>query len=95
MLVPEGFLRPQGIGRNTHYCGLTFRKGVGKPCEVDGLPGAARGVRAWIEKQHEFFTRIVRQRNGFAAIARQAEGGRLCALGQFRFKAGGRVGSPA
>ena len=44
-----------GSAETPSYRGLTFRKGVGQPCEVDGLLGAARGVRARIEKQHELF----------------------------------------
>ena len=39
-------------------------------------------VRAWIEKQHKFSSLEVGQRNGLAAVARQAEGGGLCALRQ-------------
>ena len=53
-----------------------------KPGEVDGFPGAARRVRAWIEKQHEVLARIVGQGDDAAAVARQAESGRLCTRGQ-------------
>src|SRR6267142_5452689 len=91
MLVSTGFLRLERVGRNAQYRGLTFRKRVSQSCEVDGLLGAARGVRAWVEKQHEFASRIVGERDGFAAIARKAEGGRLGALGQVEFTSGGRV----
>src|SRR5882672_180887 len=91
MLVSKGFLRLQRVGRNTQYRGLTFRKRVSQSCEVDGLLRAARGVRAWVEKQHEFSSRIVGERDGFAAIARKAEGGRFGALDQLEFTSGGRV----
>src|ERR1700730_1117399 len=91
MLVSKGFLRLERVGRNTDYRGLTFRKRVSQSCEVDGLLGAARGVRAWVEKQHEFSSRIVGERDGFAAIARKAEGGRFGALGQLAFPRAGRV----
>ncbi len=37
-------------------------------------------IRARIEKQHELFAGVVGKRDGAAAIARQAEGGRLGAL---------------
>src|SRR6266478_4390793 len=91
MLVPKGFLRLERVGRNTQDRGLTLRKRASQSCEVDGLLGAARGVRARVEKQHEFSSRIVGERDGFAAIARKAEGGRLGALGQLEFTSGGRV----
>src|ERR1700694_6145837 len=91
MLVSKGFLRLERVGRNTDYRGLTFRKRVNQSCEVDGLLGAARGVRAWVEKQHEFSSGIVGERDGFAAIARKAEGGRFGAFGQLEFTRAGRV----
>src|SRR5882724_116777 len=91
MLVSKGFLRLERVGRNTQDGGLTLRKRVSQSCEVDGLFRAARGVRAWVEKQHELSSRIVGERDGFAAIARKAEGGRFCALGQLEFTSGGRV----
>src|SRR6267142_7136403 len=91
MLVSKGFLCIRRVGRNTQYRGLTFRKRVSQSCEVDGLLRAAWGVRAWVEKQHEFSSRIVGERDGFAAIARKAEGGCFCALGQLEFTRSGRV----
>ena len=77
--------RPKRRGRRFRSAAKRARQ----PREVDGLPGAARGVRARIEKQHEFLAGIVGQRDGAAAIAWQVEGGRLGALGQTGF-AGGR-----
>src|SRR6266581_1229271 len=91
MLVPKSLLRLERVGRNTQYRGLALRKRSRQPSEVDGLLGAARGVRAWVEKQHELSSRIVGERDGFAAIARKAEGGRFGALGQIEFASGGRV----
>src|SRR3981189_1347153 len=90
MLVPKGFLRLERVGRNTQDRGLTLSKRSRQSCEVDGLLGAARGVRARVEKQHEFSSRIVGERDGFAPIARKAEGGRFGALGQLEFESGGR-----
>ena len=52
MLVSEGFLRFQRVGRNPEYRGLHVRKRARQTREIDGLLGAARGVRARIEKQH-------------------------------------------
>src|ERR1019366_9010290 len=92
MLVSKGFLRLWGIGRNAEYGGLTFRKCARQSGEIDGLLCAARRVRARIEKQHELAPRIVRQRDGVAAVAWQSEGRRLCTLRQSRF-AGGRSAS--
>src|SRR6266568_3219437 len=91
MLVPKGLLRLERVGRNTQNRGLALRKRGRQSCEVDGLLRAARGVRAWVEKQHEFSSRIVGERDGFAAIARKAKGGRFGALGQVEFASGGRV----
>src|SRR5712691_9920900 len=91
MLVPKGLLRLERVGRYPQYRGLALRKRSRQPCEVDGLPGAARGVRARVEKQHEFSSRIVGERDGFAAIARKAEGGRFGGLGQVEFTSGGRI----
>ncbi len=48
-----------------------------QPREVDGLLGAARGVRARIEEQHEFLAGEVGQRDRAAAVARQVEAGAL------------------
>src|SRR5882724_3283745 len=91
MPVSKGFLRLERVGRNTQDGGLTLRKRVSQSCEVDGLLRAARGVRAWVEKQHELSSRIVGERDDFAAIARKAEGGRSCALGQLEFTRARRV----
>ena len=75
MLVPKGFLRLWRVGRNAEDGGPAFGKGARQPGEVDGLLGAARGVRAWIEKQHEFLAGIVGQRDG-ARRHRAADGKR-------------------
>ncbi len=69
------------VGRNPQHGGPAFSKCARQPGEVDGLLGAARGVRAGIEKQHQFLAREVAQRNGLAAVTRQPEGGCLCTLG--------------
>jgi len=95
MLVPKAFLRLGRVGRYAEDRGLIFSEGLRQAREVDGLLGAAGGVRARIEKQHQLFPGEVGERDGAAAIARQAEGGRFRALGQYRFKAGGRGGFPA
>src|ERR1700738_1656121 len=95
MLVPKGFLRLWRVGGNTEDSGLAFRKRARQPREVDGLPGAAWRVRARIEKKHEFSAREVGQRNGAAAVARQAEGRRFCALGQSLLARGRRVSCSA
>src|SRR6266403_5449152 len=91
MLVPKSLLRLERVGRNTQNRGLALRKRGRRPREVDGLLGAARGVRARVEKQHEFSSRIVGERDGFAAIARKAEAGRFGALGQLELTSRGRV----
>src|SRR3984885_1760834 len=82
LLVAKGFLDFWGVGRNSQYGGLAFRKFALQAREVDGLLGAARGVRTWIKKQHQFSPAEVGQRNRLAPVARQAEGGRPGALGQ-------------
>src|SRR5882757_4650588 len=95
MLVPKGFLRLQGVGRNTEYGGLACRKCVSQSREVDGLLGAARGVGAGIEEKYQFSSRIVGERDGFAAIAGKTEGGSHCTLGQLRSPIDRRVGFSA
>src|SRR3954451_8602773 len=77
VLVPKRLLGLWRVGGNTEHGGLGFGKSVRKPREVDRLPGAARRVGARIEKQHELLARIIGQRNGAAAIARQTELGRF------------------
>src|SRR6266852_5785264 len=95
MLVSKGFLRLEGVCGNTQDGGLACGKCVSQSREVDGLLGAARGVGARIEKQHEFSSRKVGWRDGLAAIAGQPEGGSAVALGQSHFANGRRVGFPA
>ena len=73
MLVAKRLLRPQWVGRDAEHGGVAFRKRSLQPAEVDGLLGAARRVRAWIEKQHQSFAREVGQRDGVAAVARKPE----------------------
>ena len=82
MLVPKGFLRLQGIGRDTEDRGLILRERARQSREVDGLLGAARRVRARIEKQHQFLAGVVLKGDGAATVTRQAERRRLCTLGQ-------------
>ena len=54
VLVPKGLLGLWRVGRDAEHRGPAFGEGVRQPGEVDGLPGAARRVRARIEKQHQF-----------------------------------------
>jgi hypothetical protein len=82
MLVSKGFLRLQGVGRNPEYRGLRVSKRVCQTREVDGLLGAAWGVRARIEKQHQFPADVVVNGDGAAAVAWQTKRWRVCALGQ-------------
>src|ERR1700722_2199444 len=92
MLVAKRFLRLRWVGRNAEDGGSAFGERTRKSCEVDRLFGAARSVGAWVKKQHELFARIISKRNGAAAIAGQAERGRLCSLGQGGFGGGRRIG---
>ena len=82
MLGSKGFLRLWRVGRNPEHSGLRVRKRARQPREVDGLLGAARRVRARIEKQHQFLAGVVIKGDGAATVARQAERRRLCTLGQ-------------
>ena len=50
--------------------------------EVDRFPGAAGGVGAGIEEQHQFLAGEIGQRNAVAAVAGQAEGRGLGAFDQ-------------
>ena len=74
MLVPKGFLRLGRVGRNAEHRGLAFGKSARQPRKVDGLPGAARRIRARIEEQHQFLPGIVGKRDG--ARRRRAADGR-------------------
>ena len=95
MLVPKGFLGLLGVRRNPQHGGPAFSKCARQPGEVDGLLGAARGVRAGIKKQHQFLAREVAQRNGLAAVTRQPEGGCLYTLGDSGLPDRRRGGFPA
>ena len=80
VLVPEGFLRLDGIGRNADHVGPGLRELALQPGEVLGLSGAAGGIGARVEKQHQLAAGIIGERNRVAAIAGQAEARGLAAL---------------
>ena len=51
-----------------------------QPGEIDRLPGAAGGVGARIEKQHQLLAGVIGERDAAAAVARQLEVGGLGAF---------------
>ena len=67
------------VGGDAENVRAGFGEGAFQPREVDRFLGAARRVRLRIEIKHERAAGEVRERNGSAAVARQGEGGSLCA----------------
>jgi hypothetical protein len=65
-----------GVRGDAEHLGSCVGKVALEAGEIDGFPGAAGGIGAGIEEQHQLFTRMIGQRDIAAAIAGQAEGGR-------------------
>jgi hypothetical protein len=68
VLVAKGLLGLWRVGRDSQYGGSVFGERARQSREVDRLAGAARSIRARIEKQHQPATGEVLERDSVAAI---------------------------
>ncbi len=82
VLVAKFLLGLQRVGGDAEHGSAGGREGFGEASEVDRLAGTARRIGTGVEEQDQFAAGIVRQCDGVAAIARQAEAGGLLAFGQ-------------